>query len=265
MTVSTRILDIPGVKNFRDMGGYVAKDGRKLAQGRLYRSGHFADLTEEAAHKVAELGISTVVDFRSGPEKERMQVIWHAPWQPKYVENPIGGNASAWIKELFDRMADAPFPADELRDQFILAFETIPIANAAGLKLLFDELVDGDQTGAALFHCTAGKDRTGIAGALIMSALDMPEDAIFEDFLLTNDAVDLPARALEVAGQVSERVGREVAPDAVHPLIGVEPDFLNAAFGVMAREHGSVEEYLTRAMGLTPERRTKLKARLLAD
>lgn len=260
-----RIVPIDGVKNFRDMGGYVSSEGRALAPGRLYRSGHFAELSEDAAHDVAKLGITTVVDFRSAPEKERMPVTWHAPWQPKYIENPIGGNASAWIKELLERLADAPFPAEELRDQFILAFETIPIANAPGLKRLFDELVDGDQAGAALFHCTAGKDRTGIAGALIMTALDMPEDAIFEDFLLTNKAVDLPVRAVEVAEQVSERVGREVAPEAVYPLIGVEPDFLKAAFGVMAKEHGSVDAYLTGAMGLTPERRARLRARFLAD
>lgn len=260
---NTRILAIPGVRNFRDMGGYTNRNGQTLAGGRLFRSGHFAEVDAEAAEKIAAHNITTVVDFRSGPEKERMQVTWHAPWQPRYMENPIGGNAAAWIKDLFDRMSNSPFPARELRNQFILAFETIPISNAAGLKALFDVLIDDDDGGAALFHCTAGKDRTGIAGALIMSALDMPEDAIFEDFLLTNKAVDLEQRAVEAAAQVSERTGRDVAPEAVYPLIGVEPDFLKAAFGVMARDYGSVDGYLTDAMGLSMERRATLRSRLL--
>ncbi len=190
---------IPGVRNFRDMGGYTSKNGGTLAHGRLFRSGHFAEVNTAAAEQIAEHNITTVVDFRSAPEKDRMRVTWHAPWTPRYVENPIGGNAAAWIKDLFERVANAPFPADELHAQFILAFQTIPIANADGLKKLFDVLIDDDDGGAALFHCTAGKDRTGIAGALIMTALDMPEDAIFADFLLTNEAVDLEARAVEAA------------------------------------------------------------------
>lgn len=258
-----RIIDIPGVRNFRDMGGYVNDEGRALGHGRLFRSGHYAEIDEPSAALIAQHNITTVVDFRSGPEKERMAITWHTPWQPRYVDNPIGGNAAAWIKDLFDRLSNTPFPAKELRDQFIVAFQTMPIANASGLKRLFDVLIDDDDGGAALFHCTAGKDRTGIAGALIMTALEMPEDAVFEDFLLTNEAVDLNARAVEVAAQVSERAGRSVSPEAVHPLIGVEADFLKAAFGVMADKHGSVDAYLTDAMGLTEERRAALQSRLL--
>lgn len=254
---------IPGVKNFRDMGGYTNNDGRTLVHGRLFRSGHFAEVDAAAAAQIAEHNISTVVDFRSAPEKDHMRVTWHAPWTPRYVETPIGGNAAAWIKDLFERVASAPFPADELQAQFILAFQTIPIANADGLKKLFDVLIDDDDGNAALFHCTAGKDRTGIAGALIMTALDMPEDAILADFLLTNEAVDLKARAVEVAAQVSAKIGRDVSPDAVYPLIGVEPDFLHAAFAVMTEEFGSVDRYLTNAMGLTADRRAKLADRLL--
>jgi len=260
-----RIHSIPGVKNFRDMGGYTGKDGRTLAHGRLFRSGHFAEVDTTSALEIAAHNITTVVDFRSKPEKDRMKVTWHAPWQPRYVENPIGGNAAAWISDLFERVANAPFPADELHAQFILAFQTIPIANSDGLRKLFDVLIDDDDGGAALFHCTAGKDRTGIAGALIMTALDMPEDAIFADFLLTNQAVDLEARSVDVAEQVSAKIGREVSPEAVYPLIGVEPDFLKAAFVVMAEEFGSIDNYLTNAMGLNAERRAALKARLLTS
>lgn len=258
-----RILDIPGVRNFRDMGGYVNKEGRALAHGRLFRSGHYADIDEATAQLIADQGITTVVDFRSPHEKANMAITWYAPWKPNYVDNPIGGNAAAWIREMFDKLQHTEFPETELRDQFILAFQTMPIANAAGLKRLFDVLVDDNDGGAALFHCTAGKDRTGIAGALIMRALDMPEEAIFEDFLLTNQAVDIDTRAVEVAQQVSERANRPVSPKAVHPLIGVEPAFLEAAFDVMAREHGSVDQYLTDAMGMTQERRDSLKERLL--
>lgn len=260
-----RIIPLEGIKNLRDMGGYHSNDGRKIKWGALYRSGHYAELTPEGHNTLHQRGITSVVDFRSPSEKERQPAAWPAAWQPTYYDNPIGGNAAAWVRELYDKLATAPFPAEELRAQFILAFETIPIANAVGLKKLFDVLVDDNDGGAALFHCTAGKDRTGIAGALIMKALNISEDDIFADFLLTNEAVDIAATSAHYASLMSERAGRTIAPEAVHPLVGVEPDFLKAAFAIMAHEYGSVDTYLTDGMGLTPARREKLQARLLED
>ncbi len=257
------IIAIPGVKNFREVKGYCAADGRKVAAGRLFRSGHFAELAAEDAARVAAHGITSVIDFRSPSETERFPAVWHSGWQPRYYHTPIGGNAAAWVRDLYERLSKTEFPADELRAQFILAFETIPIANAQGLKRMFDVLIDEDDGGAALFHCTAGKDRTGIAGALILTALEVGEDQIFEDFLLTNDAVDLHATAAHYATLMSEKAGRPIDPAAVHPLVGVEPDFLNAAFGVMAENFGSVDGYLTEAMGLSEERRETLRNRFL--
>lgn len=261
--MSGRIHEISGVKNLRDMGGYTNQNGAPLAEGRLFRSGHFADLTEETAAQVNALGITTAIDFRSTSETDRQPAPSLKNWQPRYFANPIGGNAAAWVRELYESLSKTAFPAKELRDQFILAFETIPIANAAGLKRMFDILVDDDDGGAAVFHCTAGKDRTGIAGALIMTTLEMPEDVIFEDFLKTNKAVDLEATSTHYAELMSERAGISINPNDVLPLVGVEPDFLKAAFAVMAKEYGSVQDYLTNGMGLTPERRKKLQTRFL--
>ena len=260
-----RIIPLPGIKNFRDMGGYVSSDGRTTKWGQLYRSGHFAEMQGDVASTIAARNITAVIDFRSPSELERHPAVWTGAWRPNYHSTPIGGNAAAWVRELYDRLATAPFPATELRDQFILAFETIPIANAAGIKQLFDILIDQQDGGAALFHCTAGKDRTGIAGGLIMTALNISEDQIFKDFMLTNDAVDLEATTTHYAKLMSEKAGRDIAAKDVHPLVGVEPDFLRAAFAIMAKEYGSVDQYLTQAMGLTPERREKLQARLLQD
>jgi len=256
MTSSPRILPIPGVKNFRDMGGYKTSDGREMRWGKLFRSGHLADLA--AGEDMAGKKIGTVIDFRSAPEKERRPVRWPEGWAPDYRPSPIGGNAAAWIPELYGRLADAPFPAKALRDQFILAFETIPIANAGGLKLFFDSVIEGGESGGVLFHCTAGKDRTGVAGALLMHALGADEADIMADFLLTNEAVDIEGTSAELADWLSRKAGREILAPDVHPLVGVEPDFLHAAYASIDREYGSLDAYLENAMGLTAERRAKL-------
>jgi protein-tyrosine phosphatase len=264
MTENSRIVPLAGVKNFRDMGGYKARDGRMIKWGHVFRSGHLSDMTGECGMELMARDIETVIDFRSGAEKERHPVRWPQSWSPNYYPLPIGGNAAAWVHKLFETIAESPFPAKDLRDQFILAFETIPVKNADGLKAFFDTMIDHHKGGAVLFHCTAGKDRTGIAGALLMRALGMQDDDIMADFLMTNEAVDLEETSAMVAGRLSSRAGRTIAPKDVLPLVGVEEDFLHAAFHSIGREYGSVEDYLVRTLGLEGARLDRLKTLFLA-
>lgn len=259
MPDNSHIIPVPGVKNFRDMGGYRARDGRTLRKGRLFRSGHLSETGEGGGEILHNLNIGTVIDFRSEREKERNPVHFASPWAPDYCPTPIGGNAAAWVRDLYDRLSTSDFPAKELRDQFILAFETIPVANADGLKRFFDILHDSPSDQAVLFHCTAGKDRTGIAGALLMQALDIDPGQIMVDFLMTNEAVDLEGTSREIAEKMSERAGRPIDAAAVHPLVGVEEAFLHAAFASIDREFGSLERYLAGTLGLTPDRQDRLK------
>jgi len=259
MTEQPRIIPLAGVKNFRDMGGYQSADGRVMRWGHLFRSGHLADMTDDCGPEILSRDIETVIDFRSDAEKIRHPVRWPSGWIPDYHAVPIGGNAAAWVKELYDRLAKTNFPAQELRDQFILAFETIPIANQSGLKAFFDALIDSHKGNAILFHCTAGKDRTGIAGALLMKALGISEDQIMADFLLTNDAVDLDQTSTTIAEWLSTKAGQTIAPSAVLPLVGVEADFLEAAYSSIRQNFGSVGMYLEKAMGLSPNRLDELK------
>jgi protein-tyrosine phosphatase len=263
MRDQTRILPITGVKNFRDMGGYKTGDGRTVAWDRLFRSGHLSELPDDIGDAATSRNITSVIDFRSDAEKKRNPVRWPQGWAPHYTPLPIGGNAAAWVQELFGRIAASPFPANELRDQFILAFETIPVKNADGLRQFFDLLVSHEGDGAVLFHCTAGKDRTGIAGSLLLRALGVSEEEIMEDFLLTNSAVELEATSERLAKWLSERAGRSVAPKDVFPLVGVERDFLYAAHKAIETAYGSLDNYYSSTLGLDAARREQLQARFL--
>jgi len=259
MNKQSRIIPLSGVKNFRDMGGYHADDGRSLRWGQVFRSGHLADMTDDCGTEIFARDIETVIDFRSDAEKIRHPLHWPDSWIPDYHAVPIGGNAAAWVKELYDKLAKTSFPKEELHQQFILAFETIPIANQKGLKQFFDTLIDNNKGNAVLFHCTAGKDRTGIAGALLMKALGISEKQIMDDFMLTNTAVDLEQTSATIAEWLSVKAGQSIKPSAVLPLVGVEPAFLEAAYGAIRKSHGSIGNYLETAMGLTADRHALLK------
>ena len=265
MADCTRHIPLAGVKNFRDIGGYDAADGRKIRWGRLFRSGHLSDMTESCGTEMVARDIEVVIDFRSAPEKERHPVHWPVMWVPDYQAVPIGGNAAAWVKDLLNSLSSAAFPGDELRDQFILAFQTIPVANADGLKKMFDILVDETHGNGTLVHCTAGKDRTGIAFALIMEALGVPDDQIMENFLATNKAVDLDVTAATMAEWISTKAGRQVSAEMVKPLVGVEEAFLHAAYAVIEEKYGSRSAYLQDVMGLTPQRLSIFRDKYLSD
>ncbi len=259
MAIRRRIFSLIGVKNFRDMGGYTSNDGRVMKWGRIFRSGHLSDLTDECGMEMLARDIETVIDFRSDREKERHTVHWPKSWIPDYRSISIGGNAAAWVQELYEKLSHTDFPAKELKEQFVLAFKTIPLDNKAGLKAFFDTLIEDHKGNATLFHCTAGKDRTGIASALLMKALDINEEQIMDDFLLTNKAVDLEESSNKIATWLSKKAGRTIDANAVHPLVGVEADFLEACYSSIRENHGSIETYLEVEMGLTDDRKRKLQ------
>lgn len=259
MTLRRRIFSLTGVKNFRDMGGYTAQDGRTMRWGHIFRSGHLSDLTEECGTEMLARDIETVIDFRSDREKDRHPVHWPVGWIPDYHSVSIGGNAAAWVQELYEKLSKTDFPAQELREQFLLAFRTIPIENANGLKIFFNKLIDEHKGNAMLFHCTAGKDRTGIAAALLMHSLGIDEAQIMDDFLLTNKAVDLQATSEKVSQWLSVKAGRTIDAKDVHPLVGVEADFLQECFASIRASFGTIDNYLETALGVSPEQRTRLK------
>ncbi len=259
MTLRRRIFSLIGVKNFRDMGGYTSSDGRVMRWGHIFRSGHLSDLTDECGMEMLARDIETVIDFRSDREKERHMVHWPKSWIPDYHSISIGGNAAAWIQELYAKLSQTYFPAQELRDQFLLAFRTIPLENKKGLKKFFTTLIDEHKGNAMLFHCTAGKDRTGIAAALLMHALNISKEQIMEDFLLTNKAVDLEESAEKIAVWLSRKAGRAIDASAVHPLVGVEADFLEESYTTIRTEFGSIDNYLETELGLSTDRRQKLQ------
>lgn len=258
----TRRIPLEGVKNFRDLGGLPTTDGRETRWGRLFRSGHLADLSDDTGMEMLARDIETVIDFRSEAEKKRMPVHWTSMWQPRYVAIPVGGNAAAWVHELMTKLSEAEFPGAELRAQFIKAFEAMPIAHVADFKLFFQQLIEADE-GALLFHCTAGKDRTGIAAALLQAALGVTDEAIMENFLLTNKAVDLQATAIHRAAMLSEQAGRDIAPTDIYPLIGVEEAFLEAMWGAIRQNYASIEAYLSDGLGLDDAKRRILRERYL--
>lgn len=260
-----RLISLQGVQNFRDMGGYQTPAGQIVKWGTIYRSGFLSDMTWDCAQEMKSRAIKHVVDFRSVREKGARPANWSHGWTPTYHDAPIGGNAAAWIQEMLRRISESDALEESLREQLLDAYRTIPIDNTGGLKAFFLALLHREPEEAVLFHCKAGKDRTGIAGALLMKLLGLDDDSIMQDYMLTNTAMDIEAYAASTAASLSLKSGRTIKPSDVIPLVGVEEDYLHTCFRTISDHFGSVDTYIEVALGVSQSQKEQLKADLLTS
>lgn len=250
-----------GGRNFRDMGGYRTTDGRSVRWRRVFRSGVLTYLTPEDREQLAELGIRTSCDFRDDEERAREPSPWSSTDILQLSWNHVRG-ALGMRRLLADRELDADFA----RSTMLAFYARLPYRFVTQYTDMLRVLAEGATP--LVINCAAGKDRTGLAAALILASLGVPRAEILEDYALTDRAVDLE-RELFAHPRTSVGFGADreliamVSPDARAPLLQARPEYLLAAFQEIESREGSVETYLCQTLGLTEERRKTLQAHLL--
>ncbi len=258
-----RVLNIRSISNFRDLGGYLTKDGHSTKWRKIFRAGDLSRFSAKDQSKVSALGIHTIIDFRSDDERIRAPSRWHdEEHQPTTILLPISGNAADWGAKLGRQLQSGKFTREEIRATIIDMYGTVPLANKAEYQALFTNILTSDGQ-PVLFHCTSGKDRTGIGAALILSALNVPRKTILQDYLLTNEAVNVELMSKTLAKVFSRQSGHDIAPDAIIPLLTVEQVYLETTFSAIDKAYGSMENYLRDALNLTSAKQAQLKQALL--
>jgi protein-tyrosine phosphatase len=184
MESPTRLVPLTGSFNFRDLGGYPARDGRTTRWGRLFRSDTLHELTAEDVDRLRHLGLATVVDLRTGRE---LAETGRGPLEPE----PIGFHHLSVIQERTGEMvgeAVAAPPAgidDDLGERYLWYLDVGREALVSALDLV----AESDNL-PLVFHCAAGKDRTGVLAALVLDILGVPGEVIVEDYLLTQERME---------------------------------------------------------------------------
>ncbi len=242
-----RSLALAGASNFRDLGGYQGSGGRTVRWRKLFRSDHLAALTPEDARTLGTLGVGRAFDFRG--TTERAAVPYDVAGVAQY-SLPIEPTVVQRMKELAEAGEQiTPDHAVALMQQTYRAFVH---DNAGRFATLFEHLLESDAP--LVFHCTAGKDRTGFAAALILMALGVPRDVVMRDYLLTNDFYRMPVLA-------DPRAPNEV----LNVLWRVQEDFLNAALDAVDADYGGMPIYLERELRVGEAERRRLEALYLAS
>lgn len=252
MTVEAeaRVLAMQGIHNFRDYGGYAARGG-KLRKGVLWRSGQHSEATPQDLDKVHALSIGTVIDLRGDSERRGNPCLRHEAFTGDVLFHP-GETASVAGRAAHEEMAREVRTAQDARRAMIELYRTLPFRPVlvGTFRLYMSALAERDS--ASLLHCLAGKDRTGVAAALVHHLLGVHHDDMTADYLLTNTAGNAEARIEAGARHVREGFGMAMDDAAVCVLMGVEAAFLDTAFATIRERHGSVETYADEVLGVTP-------------
>lgn len=261
--MNDRVLVLDGVHNFRDYGGYAVAGGGRLKRGVLWRSGQHHGATDSDLEKIAALNLASVFDLRTSKERG------HQP-----CRRPEGFAARIHLSEdrVVTKTAAAPHIAaaqtarertpESSREAMCKNYTGIPFRPELQqmIRLQMVELAGG---GASLVNCMAGKDRTGMAVAAIQLAAGVHRDDVVEDYLLTNTAGDVEARIQAGIATVLSATGRVQDEASLRILMGVEPEYLEAAFSAIAEKHGSIDGYLREELGADDALRERLRGALV--
>lgn len=239
-----RHLSLQGATNFRDLGGYPTSDGRTTRWRHIFRSNHLGQLTTADIEVVRALGVRSAFDFRGVDERAAGVCVVN---EIAVHSLPIEPTVVATLRaELVAGRLTAPVALEIMRE----CYRNYVRHNTHSFRALFGHLLE--DRAPLVIHCTAGKDRTGFASALILHALGVPDDIIAEDYLLTNRHYKRDATA-----------ATDLPEDVRNAIGSVEASYLAAAFEAVGKEYGDLETYLRDGLRLGASERDALKARYL--
>jgi protein-tyrosine phosphatase len=234
MVTPRRELSLEGAFNVRDLGGYPTADGRRTRWRRLYRSGHLHRLTERDIDQVHELGIRTVLDLRSDEELSWTGVgrlyergvirHHHLPFFRSTTAyngtdpDEIAARRKLWLARGYERMLETAAPA---------------------IAALFATLAEEDRY-PIVFHCAAGKDRTGVLAALILRVLNVPDEAVVADYALTAEHRPAP----DVLRQMMADYGNDLAERPIDEIWQAPAEVMAATLRGIDERYGSTFGYL---------------------
>lgn len=256
--LAERQLSLEGTPNFRDLGGYETEEGRRLKWGKLYRSSKLSSLTDVDINYVKRLGVTLICDFRQVVEQE-LEPTWLGDETPNLLTSlPVTpGSSASFLDNLHNgiiAVEDSASFMEELNRDLV-------VNQMPQYAEMFQLLLTGDQQ--LLIHCASGKDRTGFGAALILDVLGVSEEAIVDDYLLTNKYLPVEQEVDRLAGEFTDQTGEAISEEILRPMLEVRPEYIKACFEEIRRRYESKEHFFESALSLDDIKIEQLKDRYL--
>lgn len=241
-------LNLPSIDNLRDMGGIATQDGRVIRPHMLFRSANLHKASAHDLHALDSLGLRNVIDLRTKQEKrfeeDQLMQNWQYYWLPVFSETQeaskqlegIFKDPGTFIESIYPQMIRSQMAVDCWKQCFALLL---------------------NESGAFLWHCTQGKDRTGALAALILAALNVDEETIVADYLETNRFMS--TETPKFAEKIEKLVGRRIDGD-INQFLVAAPAYIHA-FLDAAAEYGGLRGFLHEKVGLSDADFERLRER----
>ncbi len=254
-----RRIEVTGSRNLRDLGGYHTMDGRQIKKGVLYRSDHLGQITKKDLEKIAALGVKTEYDLRGEAERTR-----EPPRLPEIVPVKVV-TLSVFYQGLEPWMTarkilGGDVEENEFHDVMVEAYRSYVLDFRPQWSMLLKGLAEPG-TLPALIHCTYGKDRTGVAVALVLRSLGVPREKIMEDYLLSNKFWESKTELYSCLSNCAScfRTPRS----EVRALMEVRPEYLQASFAAIDEQYCSFDNYLDQGLSIDEQTLQRLREALL--
>ncbi|RFZ75614.1 protein-tyrosine-phosphatase [Lacrimispora amygdalina] len=259
-----QILFTDNIANFRDLGGCPVQGGKQVKPGHFYRSSVLSKLQQEELDLLSDLNIQMIVDFRS-PSEVRSEPDVVPPRCQYYNFSAIDFGTESDSAEVNSDMKSIMMAVIEKKIQLdntesLTAQYEAMAADSSAFRQMF-QLIKANPKAPLLFHCAAGKDRTGVAAALILLCLGSTEETIIEDYLLSN--MYRAAENERIIKELSEATQDKALLNAFLVLLGVDAAYLHAFFSKVQELYGNWDSYFEQAISLSPVERAQMKERYL--
>ncbi|EHQ25604.1 tyrosine-protein phosphatase [Mucilaginibacter paludis] len=246
-----RKVNLQGAVNFRDLGGYTTQDGHHVKWGKIYRSADLSKLTDADLAELKNRKITYDVDLRGTQESKAAPDRLNP--NTDYILCPAGSeNLGEWMKNIGTLKGNGG-------DSLMTVFYANSQYFKDRYKPFFDKLLAVPNQESLVFHCSAGKDRTGIGAALLLYSLGVPYDVIVNDYL-ASDYYRKAESARSVAGMVQLM---HIDPEVAKSMLGVKKEYIDASFSAIKTQYGSVDNFLKNEIGLDAAKTKMLKNKFL--
>ncbi len=263
-----REIHLKGTSNTRDIGGYQTSDQRTLRWRQIIRSENLSRLTASDFQQLEEIGVKTVIDLRTDREHEQSPTIWQGEHPPQFYHFPIGDAHNDWFNAQRKLIRGNRFTEEQSLEHMVEGYRMIADEGPPSFRKLMDLVLD-QSNWPVLIHCSAGKDRAGVATALILEALGVDRETIMEDYLLTNEISRAQEKSVLISKERSKsgsggRFGRGPSAEAWFPIVGVQAEMLEAFYASVDEQYGSMDAFLTE-LGVDQDARVALAAALTTE
>jgi protein-tyrosine phosphatase len=259
-------LNLPDAPNARDIGGYTTWTGARVRTGLVFRSDALNKLGPAEVATLGALGPLTVIDFR-GPD-EIAAAADKLPPDASYVNLPVYNPQSDLYTLLNETIEGGPAVQQQVLGdgrnvQIMTAYYRWLVTDPTARAQFGTALTNiADSTGPVLYHCSAGKDRTGWMSAILLTLLGVPASTVYQDYLASNADLSAANQAqlteLEQAGLVTD-------PSLLEPMLGVQADYLTAAFEQANASYGSFYGFVRAGLGISQATIARIQSRLLSN